>query len=96
MRAKETNKQRLERLEQALSTLPDETLESICNAFELLDPLSLAKWLHSLQGVSDGVKGEILRCKISQPPAAAPDLFTKALDRNMAAFWQRISTARAA
>ena len=91
MKAKQSPAERMSVLEENLRHLPDETLESICNAFELLDPLSLAKWLHSLQGVSDGVKGEILRCKISQPPAAAPDLFEKAIERNMAAFWNRLA-----
>jgi len=90
VRQKESNAQRLERLERALSTLPESTLESICNAFEILNPLELAKWLHSLQSVSDQVKGEILRAKISQPPAAAPDLFSKAIERNIAQFWNRI------
>ena len=95
MRAKETNEQRLERLEQALSTLPESTLTSILDAFEILNPLELARWLHSLKGVEDSVKGEILRAKISQPPAAAPDLFEKALERGMQNFWNRLTAARA-
>ena len=91
MRAKETNEQRLEKLERALSTLPEPVLEEITTAFETVDPLSFARYLHSLQGLDDGSKGELLRRKIQVPPAKQDDLIQKSMERALAGFWQRLA-----
>jgi hypothetical protein len=95
MRAKETNAQRLEKLGQALSVLPESVLEEITTAFEVTDPLSFARFLHSLQGLDDRSKGELLRCKIQLPPKKQDDLILKSMERAMQNFWQRLYVVRA-
>jgi len=91
VRQKESSAERMEKLECALSTLPEAVLEEITTAFELTDPLTFAKFLHSLRGLDDRSKGELLRCKIQLPPSKQDDLIQKSMERALAGFWQRLA-----
>ena len=91
MRAKESQSERLEKLEQVLATLPESVLEELTTAFEVCDPLSFAKYLHTLRGLDDKSKGELLRCKIQLPPSKQDDLIAKSMERALAGFWQRLA-----
>ncbi len=53
MRTKETNEQRLTRLEESLALLPESVIEEITTAFECTDPLSFAKYLHTWRGLDE-------------------------------------------
>jgi len=90
-RQKETNEQRLTRLEKSLALLPESVIEEITTAFECTDPLSFAKYLHTLRGLDDKSKGELLRCKIQLPPSKQDDLIAKSMERALAGFWQRLA-----
>jgi hypothetical protein len=82
-----------ETTEQALATLPAETLESLWLAFQTLNALEFARHLHTL-GIPDALKREFLCAKVNQKPRDQENLMQAAIGRAMDSFWSRLGAEK--
>jgi hypothetical protein len=78
-----------ERVETILADIEKPLADDLRNRFYLLNPLEVARLLHSLD-LPDAAKAQLLALKVGQPPQyKGPDL-APLVERAAEQFWERI------